>query len=350
MKKIKLLPVLLIIAGNIFAQPQSFKYQAVARNSQGVAIANTTIGLMVSILEGSTNGTAVYSETFTTESNAAGVFSVNIGNGNVVSGNFSEIDWGAADYFLNIALDVSGGSNYTDMGTTQLLSVPYSLYTGSIYVHYSNDTLYIGNTYVVLTGGGTPPGTVTDYDGNIYETVTIGTQTWMKESLRSLHYSDGTPVNDVWVYDDDENNAEIWGRLYSWDAAMRSASSSNGNPSGVQGICPQGWHLPSKAEFEQLIDYVGAVGGGWKLKETGGTYWEMPNSNTNESGFSARGSGERSNVAGTYQYLKEHADFWSATEQNSSNGYHMILYSNQSGAPIHYTDKENGYSVRCVKD
>ncbi len=147
--------------------PQSFKYQAVARNSNGTPIANSAIGLRMSFRSGSVNGTAVYSETFTPNSNAIGIFTVNIVEGNVLSGSFSDIDWGANKYFLNVAIDASGGSNYTDMGTTQFVSVPYSLYTASIYVNYSNDTLYIGDQYVVISGGGGGGGgnTVTDFDG-----------------------------------------------------------------------------------------------------------------------------------------------------------------------------------------
>ncbi|MCD4698025.1 MAG: hypothetical protein K8S16_17510 [Bacteroidales bacterium] len=172
MKKLNLIFLILIIAGSVTAQtPRSFKYQAVARNVDGEAIINTMIGINVFLISDNINGNVVYSETFSAESNGIGIFNVNIGQGNVVSGVFSDIDWGASDYFLKVAIDVAGGSNYLEMGTCQLLSVPYSLHTGSIYVHYSNDTLYIGNQYVVLSGGGTPPGTVTDYDGNVYEII-----------------------------------------------------------------------------------------------------------------------------------------------------------------------------------
>lgn len=350
MKKLSLLLLTLLVFGTLFSQvPQNFKYQAVARNSDGTAITNTAIGLKLTIRSGSANGTDVYSESFTPVSNAIGIFTVNIAEGNPLSGNFSEIDWGADTYFLNVAIDPDGGSNYTDMGTTQFVSVPYSLYTASIYVNYSNDTLYIGDQYVVLSGGGGGGGDVTDYDGNTYETVTIGNQTWLKQNLRSLHYADGTAIDSVWVYNNNESNAATWGRLYNWEAAMNGASSSNGNPSGIQGACPDGWHIPSKAEFEQLIDFVGAVGAGWKLKETGSTYWEEPNSNTNETGFSARGSGDRL-IEGQFQSLKETTNFWSATEQDNLRAADMILYSNQGGAPLHNDNKNNGFSIRCVKD
>ncbi len=347
MKKSVLLFTLFLIVAVLTAQvPQSFKYQAVARDANNTVLKNSNLGLKFEIRQGSLNGSAVYSETFTVTSNSAGIFSVNIGEGNVTGGAFSSINWGSDDFYLNVALDANGGTNYQDMGTTQLLSVPYSLYTGSIYVKYSNDTLYIGDQYVIISGETPPPeGTITDYDGNVYETVTIGSQTWMKENLRSIHYADGTPINGVWAYDDNESNAETWGRLYNWDAAMHNSSLNK----TVQGACPDGWHLPSKDEYNELVTFVGG-GAGWKLKETGTQYWNSPNSNTNESDFSARGAGDKEAVSGTYENLKETTEFWTSTEYSGSRAYNLILYKGQGSAPMHNSDKENGFSIRCIKD
>ena len=108
--------------------------------------------------------------------------------------------------------------------------------------------------------------TLTDYDGNVYHTVEIGQQCWMKENLRTIHYADGTiiPVgtelSETTAYryypNDNSANVPIYGYLYNWAAVMHGAASSSANPSGVQGICPDGWHVPSDAEFEQLINYV----------------------------------------------------------------------------------------------
>jgi uncharacterized protein (TIGR02145 family) len=355
MKKLKLLFVFSILAFTLTAQvPQSFKYQAVARNNDGAVVANSPIGLKISILQGNTSGSPVYCETFTAVSNSSGVFSVNIGEGDVVSGDFGTIEWGEGACFLKVEMDISGGNSYVEMGTSQLLSVPYSLYSASIYVYYSNDTLWIGDKYVILSGGGGPPsGTVTDYDGNVYQTVEIGNQIWMKENLRSLHYADGTPVDSVWVYDDNENNAQIWGRLYSWNAAMHGASSSNGNPSGVQGICPDGWHLPSKAEFEELIGAAGgAFSGGSALKSDNNNYWQTPNSNNNQTGFSAYGAGYRTDPLYYYTNLKETTSFWSSTEDNGNVAQKMNLKWNLNSVNVNSLvgTKNTGYSVRCVKD
>ena len=348
MKKLNFTFLLLIIIGTITAQaPQSFKYQAVARNADGEAIINTTIGIEISLISNNINGNVVYSETFSALSNGVGIFNLNIGEGSVVSGTFSDIEWGADDYFLKVAMDIAGGSNYVDMGTTQLLSVPYSLYTGSIYVHYSNDTLYIGDQYVVISGSGPPPGTVTDYDGNVYETVVIGTQTWMKQNLRSLHYTDGSTIDEAYAYEDNESYVSDYGRLYTWNAVMKLSKNTSER---AQGICPDGWHVPSKVEAETLQDYLGGhMEAGGKLKETGFTYWEDPNTGaTNESEFSSRGAGQRGQT-GNYTNLMRSFNIWTSTD-NGDKAYHMSNLFNSDNTAFELHMKTIGWSIRCVKD
>ncbi len=341
MKKLQILIISLILGGALFAQaPQSLKYQAIARNAEGVAIANSPIGLQFSIVANNVNGSTVYSETFTAASNASGVFNVNIGTGNVESGSFPDIDWGNDSYFLKVEMDISGGSNYVEMGTSQLLSVPYSLYTASIYVHYSNDTLYIGDQYVIIDGGGgSPGGTVTDYDGNVYETVVIGTQTWMKENLRSLHRSDGSTIDEAYAYEDNESNVADYGRLYTWDAVM-----------GTSGFCPDGWHVPSKDEGETLQNFLGGhMEAGGKMKETGFTYWDEPNTGaTNESEFSSRGSGQRGQT-GNYTNLQRSFQMWTTTE-NVDKAYHLSNLYNSDNTAFEAHPKTIGFSVRCLKN
>lgn len=349
MKKLQLLVFICLFFSSAMAQaPHSFKYQAVARNNDGSAITNTNIGLKIEIKAGSISGNTVYAETFTPTSNGSGVFTVNIGEGNPISGDFSAINWGEGLYFLDIAMDATGGNNYTAMGATQLLSVPYSLYTNSIYVNYSNDTLYIGDQYVLISGGGGPPsGTITDYDGNVYETVVIGTQTWMAENLRSLHYSNGSSIEEVYAYDDNESNVAAYGRLYTWDAVMgtsKNSASRSGN------ICPDGWHIPTKTECETLIDYLGGIViAGGKMKETGLTYWENPNEGaTNESGYSGRGAGSRGQ-SGNYTALNQLGAIWTTTE-NGLKATRMALFNDLTNAFTGDFQKTMGYSARCIKN
>lgn len=111
----------------------------------------------------------------------------------------------------------------------------------------------INNT--ITQNYGTHCGTLVDYDGHLYQTVVIGTQCWMRDNLRTTHYADGTTVS----YQNpgsSESETQTFGLLYQIGTAMHGASSSTNNPSGVQGICPDGWHLPSKAEFDQMFDFL----------------------------------------------------------------------------------------------
>ena len=106
--------------------PSSFKYQGVARDSDGEPISESNIGLRINLVQGGSSGNIVYSETFTVATSALGLFGLDIGTGNATSGTFDAIDWDNGPYFVKVDMDASGGSNYTTMGTSQLMSVPYS--------------------------------------------------------------------------------------------------------------------------------------------------------------------------------------------------------------------------------
>jgi hypothetical protein len=131
-KKFKLIIGIIIISFTSLAQsPESMNYQAVIRNSSGTLIANQSVGIRIKILQGSANGSTVYNETFNPTTNAYGMVSLKIGTGSVVSGTFSSIDWGNNSYYVETAADVSGGSNYSIISTTQFMSVPYALFAKS---------------------------------------------------------------------------------------------------------------------------------------------------------------------------------------------------------------------------
>lgn len=131
-KRIVNTAIMLLIAMNMFAQaPQKMSYQAVIRNASNALVVNQNIGMQISILQGSPNGTVAYAETQTPMTNTNGLVSVEIGTGTVVSGDFTLIDWAAGPYFVKTETDPTGGTNYTITGTTQLLSVPYALYAKS---------------------------------------------------------------------------------------------------------------------------------------------------------------------------------------------------------------------------
>lgn len=124
--------VALLLATQLFAQaPQKMSYQAVVRNSGNQLIANSNVGIQISILQGSASGPAVYIERHTTFTNTNGLATVEIGNGTLVAGNFSTIDWGSGPYFIKTETDPNGGTTYSISGVSQLMSVPYALYAAA---------------------------------------------------------------------------------------------------------------------------------------------------------------------------------------------------------------------------
>ena len=218
--------------------------------------------------------------------------------------------------------------------------------------------------------------TVTDYDGNSYNTVQIGSQCWMKENLRTTHYSDGTsiPAGSSWsqtnpyYYDYSSSGIALAqrGYLYNWLAVMHGASSSTTNPSGVQGICPTGWHVPSDAEWTQLTDYVSSQSGyvcgtnntyiakalasstGWNTSTTTCAVGNNQSAN-NATGFSAVPAGLD---YGSFGYAGDRAGFWSATQSSNYSGtayYHYLNYGSRIVSRDNY-NKYGGFSVRCLRD
>jgi hypothetical protein len=133
MKKLITILAAVLLTASIWAQsPQKMSYQAVIRNASNSLVTNTAVGMQISILQGSTSGTAVYVETQTPTTNANGLVSLEIGGGTVVSGTFAAIDWSAGPYFIKTETDPTGGSTYSITGTSQLLSVPYALSAGNV--------------------------------------------------------------------------------------------------------------------------------------------------------------------------------------------------------------------------
>jgi hypothetical protein len=132
MKKVFLFLILNCALCIAFAQaPQGFNYQAVARNTSGVAVTSAPIGLQISLRQSTATGTIVYTETHSVMSNNLGIINLVVGNGTPVTGTFSSINWSAGPYFIEISMDVTGGTSYSLMGTQQLMSVPYALYAAN---------------------------------------------------------------------------------------------------------------------------------------------------------------------------------------------------------------------------
>ena len=678
MKKLSFLfAILMIAAVSLFAQaPQKFSYQAVVRNANNQLVTSQAVGVRVSILQGGVSGTVVYMETQTAVTNTNGLITLQIGGGNVLSGNFATIDWSDGPFFLKTETDPAGGTNYSIEGTQQLLSVPYALYAGASANGFSGDyndltntptmpvvptdvssftndagyitsytetdplfnawdkdyndlsnkpnlstvattgnysdlvnkpTLFDGNynslsnrpnlatvattgnytdltnrptiptvptnvsaftndagyitsytetqtlaevtangnsagsrqlkdildpveaydavnlrtltwmidslrtefqhhlqqqqevmqqqidslqdrieeleennsgsttqiqptvtsstaanvtvtnitatsatlygtvsnpgnvtitaqgfewkvtqsgTYTAVNAIGTVmsynltgltpntsytyrafvtstagtnygeeitftttasiggvdaqpcPGTptVTDVDGNTYNTVWIGNQCWMKENLRTTKYADGTPISlgsiesttTAYRYRPDNNSANVStnGYLYNWRAVMGNSSSSSENPSGVLGICPYGWHVPSDAEWTELVDYVRdnvcisnsstcivqalSATTGWEIYITTCTGGNNLSDN-NATGFSALPAGVSYWSNDVYYGFSRYAFFWSATEYGSLV-YYRILGCGHVPTASNTGEKSSGLSVRCLRD
>ena len=208
--------------------------------------------------------------------------------------------------------------------------------------------------------------TVTDIDGNVYETVQIGNQLWMAENLKVTHYNNGDEIltgynNPEWtnlstgayaVYYDNPSNTETYGNLYNWYAVDDN-----------RGMCSEDWHIPTDEEIKVLEIYLGmseseANSDGWrgtneggKLKEEGTTHWVSPNTGaTNESGFTALPGGSRFYYDGIYQNIGGLGYFWSSSEGDSNYAWIRLLSYNFSGIHRGNYNKRSGFSVRCVRD
>lgn len=202
-------------------------------------------------------------------------------------------------------------------------------------------------------------------DGSIYKTVSIGDQTWMAENLRYLPIvnsplllSTSEAFYYVYGYSGSNldqavlnSNYQTYGTLYNWTAAMNGQPQSTSNPSGVQGICPDGWHLPSAAEWEQLSAFLGGPGIAGKLKEAGNEHWTPPNLQaTNESGFTGLPGGVL-DQNGTFSNLGSEGVWWATRSDAPALAFYFRLRSNGVFEDYSFTfNKSTGACVRCLMD
>ena len=157
----KLFFLLLLLPTLIFAQvPQGVGYQGVATDANGIELVNQSISIRASVISGSAIGNIEWQETHNTTTDTFGLFNLTIGQGastgNGAQSSFADITWGANTHFLKIEMDVNGGTNYSHMGTNQMMSVPYALYAENANIDYDSISTLLSNdsTFITTVGGG----------------------------------------------------------------------------------------------------------------------------------------------------------------------------------------------------
>jgi uncharacterized protein (TIGR02145 family) len=208
-----------------------------------------------------------------------------------------------------------------------------------------------------LNIAGTIYNKVTDVEGNSYNTIVIGTQTWMAENLKTTKYNDGTSIPLVtsgttwgtlstpaycWFNNDEATNKATYGALYNWYTVNTGK------------LCPSGWHIPNNTEWTTLTDYLGgqSIAGG-KLKETGTVHWTTPNTGaTDEVYFTCRPGGARGG-AGEFNILGSYGYWWTSVAHSVDPLYawgFILAYNSTAVTRADYYYKRDGFSVRCLKN
>lgn len=243
-----------------------------------------------------------------------------------------------------------------------LMAGPAGAQQDSMYVHLAGGAVVkyavsdIDSIIFYAGGGGN---FVTDIDGNVYTIVEIGSQKWLGQNLKTTRYNDGTPIPlqptaGIWDtlsthaycwYDNNIAFKDPYGALYNWHV-------TNVDGNGGKNPCPVGWHVPDDDEWTALTDYLGghAVAGN-KLKESGTTHWDPPNSGaTNESGFTALPGGNRG-TGGAFAVMGSQGNWWTTTAHPTFGSvYYRSMASHSASVYRHHLGKTFGMSIRCIMD
>lgn len=320
----------------------TYYIRAYASNSIGTAYGNqvstTTIPLLPDV------STVVLSAITTTSVNCK----CNITSDGGAPVTARGICWNSS---LHPTVDNFKTTEGTGIGT--FTSVLTSLTANTAYYLRAYATNSQGISYGSELSFTTAPMTVTDIEGNVYQTVTIGTQVWIGEDLKTTKYNDNTSipnvtVNNEWAYlaspgycwyNNDIANKNTYGAIYNWYTV------SSGK------LCPLNWHIPSDAEWTVLTTFLGGLNlAGGKLKETGTAHWISPNSGaTNETFFTALPGGGR-DATGPFFGLGYSCFWWSATENNVTSVWYRSLRNSNSDLVRTNGLRIFGYYVRCLRD
>ena len=358
--------ILSLVTTSLFAQ-NGINYQGAATDSDGAKLADQNISLKTSVLQGGVGGTTSYSETHNTITDQFGLFNVVIGQGEVVSGAFEGISWGADTHFLKVELDATGGTDYNLISTTQMMSVPYALYaensggggnTMDLSVSQFGDTLFgLGNDFLIIPGLSQSNlhmqfneyGSVTDDWGNTYKTLIYGDAEWMVENLRS-------PIGDYKTVSDHSGGFQSYEDSVGY---YYSASDISSN------VCPTGWHVSTIQDWQDLhYEIYGTNMNPDGYTNPGNGYddnnysilWSQYQGGTNQSAFNLFRTGYWDNSGSYITSEPETANFWSTDGCNGSGLYRVnLIHGNDSFNPwaldVGCTSTSNlKAQVRCVKD
>jgi uncharacterized protein (TIGR02145 family) len=275
-------------------------------NSFHTVVSNRMVSVKMTILR---NATPIYSEVHHTQTNATGLFTLIIGSGIVEFGDFSSIPWHKGNYSLKREYDPEGGNNYVIEGENAFYPVPFANFA--------------------LRAASNP---LIDVNGTHIPTISVDTLEWMAANLSVTHYNDGTPIptTDVFVYNNDSSYLPNYGRLYSWTAV------------NTDKLCPIGWHVPSKEEWEALFQHYPDG----KVLKVATTAWN--GFANNQSKFSARPGGFTDGNS-MYSSLDILGYYWTATSQGTA-AWSVGFFPGTENAVLEDTYYQNyGMSVRCVK-
>ena len=304
MKRIYTILVAVLITATVWAQaPEKMSYQAVIRDTSSQLVTSTSVGMQISILQGSATGTAVYVETQNPTTNANGLVTIEIGTGTVVSGDFATIDWANDTYFIKTETDLNGGSNYTITGTSQLLSVPYALHA---------------KTAESITGG----------SSGYYVGELIGTNG--EDGV--VFYVDETGQHGLICSktDIDGGSGVVWSNIDNVEIGATAQSQFNG-VTNTAAIIGQSGHTSSAAKL--CADY--------STTNTSAGDWYLPSIDELSKIYHAKYEINKALNVNSFALTY----YWSSTELTSSYAWDYSFIYGYSN----YFTKDNPYSVRAVR-
>jgi len=246
--------------------------------------------------------------------------------------------WIRAGTPVNISVSTNSGYTFSGWTLTSGTATFGNANSANTTVTLSSNATIMANFQIVIVSG-----SFTDSrDDRNYRTVQIGSQTWMAENL-NYNASGSACYNNV------PDSCAKYGRLYNWATVMNGASSSTSSPSRVQGVCPEGWHVPSDAEWTALTNFVGSSAGNKLKSTTGWTYYSASTVGTDDYGFSALPGGIGSS-GGSFDNAGYSGYWWSATEYGASYAWGRNMGCRNDYVGRHDNDKTGLYSVRCFRD